>query len=693
MRADTLGYCGRLLLAAFLLCWPLTCAAQMVGPTPQYDWTGFYAGGQLGTAWGSSSWSGGLGINGADELFRPIDTFNEGGAWFTGLQGGYNYVLPNRLLLGAEADLTAPSWPKLPTGVNPFGLSYGSSTAFASPTLGPVSFAETALASGTMRARVGYAPGDWLFYGTGGFAWTYDQQSLTQLSTGNTDTPFKLRLGWTAGAGVETPIAPNWTLCLEYLYTDYGKITTDFFAAAQPVTSDFKLQELRLGLNYRFGGDDTPTGAPEGTEAPADAAPDNIAFHGQATFIAQGYPGIRSPYQGAQSLPGGGQIRETSDATLAVGLRVWQGGELWFEPEIDQGFGLANTHGMAGFPSGEAYKLGAEYPYARVDRYFVRQTIDLGGATKNIETDMGVLAGTTTQDRVVLTVGKFGIVDIFDANKYANDPKTDFLNWASINAGTFDYAGDAWGVTYGAAAESYTGDWTLRSGIFDMSNVPAESADSGSAYGLDGSFRQFQLVDEIEHRHTLWGQPGAVRLTGFLTRGRMASFGDAINLSQTTGLDINDATAAVRHYQSRLGVSLNMEQQVTDTVGVFARAGWRDGNAEPWDFTDIDRTVAGGVSLKGSQWDRPDDTIGVAAVINGISKIHQEWFNDGGMGVLIGDGMLTKYGLEKIWETYYSYAINSALKLSVDYQFVDDPGYNAQRGPVSIFALRAHVEF
>jgi high affinity Mn2+ porin len=698
MRAVKFGFFCTVVIGG--LCWATGAAAQMVGPPSQleappvtsnqsYDWTGPYFGGNVGMAWGSSSWTAGPGISGSSALFQPIDHFNEGGSWFAGVQGGYNYVLPNRLLLGAELDFTAPSSPKLPTGVNPFGISIGHNTTFESPALDTVSFAETVLASGTARARLGYAPGDWLFYGTGGLAWTYDRQSLTQVSTGNTVTPSLWRLGWTVGAGVETPIAPHWTLGLQYLYTDYGKTTTGFFGNTQPVTSDWKLQELRLGLNYQFGAG----AAPSATEGSAEAEPDNLAFHGQFTFVGQGYPAIRSPYVGANSLPGGGQIRETTDATLAVGYQPWQGGQFWFEPEIDQGFGLANTHGLAGFATAEAFKLGASYPYARVDRYFLRQTFELGGPTQNIDADMGVFAGTTTQDRVVLTAGKYSIVDIFDTNKYANDPKTDFLNWSAVNAGSFDYAGDAWGMTYGVAAEWYTGDWTLRSGIFDMSKTPAESANSAQSYGLDGSFQQFQLVDEIEHRHRLWDQPGALRLTAFLTRGRMANFGNAIELSQTTGLDINDATAADRRYRNRPGVSLNMEQQVTDTVGVFARAGWADGNVEPWDFTDIDRTVQTGVSITGKDWGRPDDTVGAVGIINGISKTHEAWFNDGGLGILIGDGMLPKYGLEKIFETYYSYAITSALKLSADYQFAADPGYNRQRGPVSIGAVRLHWEF
>jgi high affinity Mn2+ porin len=674
-------------------CWATDAAGQSSEPALPYDWTGPYLGGNLGIAWGSSSWTAGPGVSGSSTLFQPIDHFDEGGSWFTGLQGGYNYVLPNHLFLGAEVDLTAPSFPKLPAGANPFGLSIGGNTTFPSPALGNVDFFETVLMSGTVRGRIGYALDDWLFYGTGGFAWSYDRQSLTQVSTGNTATPTLWRLGWAAGAGVETPIAPHWTAGLQYLYTGYGNSTTGFFGGTQPVTSDFKLQELRLGFNYHFGGDAGPTSAPAEADAPADAASDNIVFHEQGTFVEQGYAGLHSPYQGANSLPKGGELRETTDLDLFVGWRPWQGGELWFEPGIDQGFGLANTHGMAGFPSAEAYKIGSTTPYARVDRYFIRQTFELGGDAQNIDADMFKFANKTTTNRVVMTIGKFGIVDIFDTSQYANDPKSDFLNWSLVNAGTFDYAADAFGYTYGAAVEWYQDDWTSRLGIFDLSKTPTGSAGSAPGYGLDGTFQQFQLDAEIEHRHMFWGQPGNMKVTGFLSRGRNGSFKDAINLFNTTGLDVDDALAAVRRYQSRPGVNFSMDQQITDGLGVFMRIGWADGNVEPSDFTDIDRTISGGASLTGKQWDRPDDTVGVAGVINGLSKVHEEWLNDGGTGILIGDGQLSKYGLEKILETYYSYAITSAVKLSADYQFAVDPGYNRQRGPVSIGAVRLHFEF
>ena len=203
------------------------------------------------------------------------------------------------------------------------------------------------------------------------------------------------------------------------------------------------------------------------------------------------------------------------------------------------------------------------------------------------------------------------------------------MNWAIVDTATFDYAAEPWGYTLGAAAEWYQGDWTLRGGLFDLSIIPNDIE-------LDPGFQQFQWVGEIERRYDLWGHPGKIAVTGFLSRGRMGTFADAIALADITGgpADI----AAVRQYRSRGGVSMNLEQEITADLGAFVRAGWANGNVEPYEFTDIDRTVAAGLALKGTQWGRPDDTFGLAGVVNGISAEHEAFLNDGGLGILIGDG-------------------------------------------------------
>jgi high affinity Mn2+ porin len=637
------------------------------------DWTGWYAGGHLGYAWGNSNFSGPAGISGSLDLFQPFDPFKSTGSYFEGLQAGYDYMFPNRIVIGAEADASFPGFQ------NSSGISIGNSATIASP-FGPETYSETVLSSGTVRGRIGYAPGHWLLYATGGFAWSYNQLTLANSVTGTLDTPFLWRLGWAAGAGFEVPVAPHWTARLEYLYTDYGSESVLFGNAGQRFTSDFTQQELRAGVNYQFGA----TGI-EADKAPATAPDlDNVNFHGQFTFLWQGYPAFRSPYEGANSLPGYGQGRETTDLTLYAGVRLWQGAELWINPEIDQGFGLANTLGVAGFTSGEAYKVGFDYPYARLPRAFIRQTINLGGDTQKVESGINQFADTETANRIVITVGKFGVPDIFDNNKYAHDPRNDFMNWALVDTGTFDYAADSWGYTYGAAVEWYQGSWTVRGGLFDLSTIP-------NSLDLDPTFDQFQWVGEIERRYELWGEPGKLAVTGFLTRGRMGSFDDAIALAEAT--DTPADIAAVRRYQSRGGVSINLEQEITPNVGAFLRAGWADGNQEPYEFTDVDSTVAGGLSISGKLWGRADDTVGIAGIINDISKVHQEFLNDGGLGILVGDGQLPNPGLEQILETYYSYAITATTKLSFDYQFVLNPAYNTDRGPVNVFSGRVHWQF
>jgi high affinity Mn2+ porin len=666
--------------AADQLTMPLKAPAAL----PSFDWTGFYVGGHFGYAGGTSNWTAdtvagpGPSAAGSLNLLQPFNPFDEAGSYFMGLQAGYNRMLPNRVVLGVEGDVSFPGFP------SPTGQMIGDVSTFSTPTLGRESYSESVVHFGTMRGRIGYAPGPWFFYATAGFAWTYNNLTLTQLADGTTESAFHWRLGWAAGAGVEAPVAPHWTMKLEYLFTGYGNTGVTFPAAGQQFISDFALHQLRVGLNYRFGDD-----AKAVVKAAAPEA-ERLSLHGQATFVEQAYPRIRSPYQGPNSLPGSGEGRETFDLTLNAGLRLWHGAELWFNPEIDQGFGLGNAHGAAGFPSGEAYKQGSAYPYARIQRAFLRQTIDLGGKSEKVDAETNQFAGTHTADRLVFTIGRFTITDIFDTNKYANNPKTDFFNWSLTNAGTFDYAGDGWGYSYGAAAEWYQGRWTLRGGVFDLSATPA-GGDSPLGGTLDPTFRQYQLIGEIEERHELWGQPGKLKVTGFLSHGRAGLFADAIALAQATGQPAD--ITAVRNTTNRTGVSVNLEQQVTETLGVFARAGWADGRIEPWDFTDIDRTISGGVSINGKKWGRPDDTLGIAGIVNGIAGVHQVFFNAGGLGILIGDGQLPHPGPEQILEAYYSYALSAATKLTLDYQFILNPGYNTDRGPANVFAGRFRWTF
>lgn len=409
----------------------------------------------------------------------------------------------------------------------------------------------------------------------------------------------------------------------------------------------------------------------------------DFALHAEFTYTEQDTNDFRSPYVGANSLsPDRGA--ETVDVALYAGKRLWPGAELWFNPELDQGFGLDDTNGVAGFPSAEAYKVGKNQPYPRLPRLFIRDTIDLGGERETVDADLLDLAGSRSADRLVFTFGKFSVPDVFDNNQYAHDPRNDFLNWAIVEAGSFDYAADAWAYTVGASAEWYTRAWVLRFGIFDLSNIP-------NSPDLEPAFHEFQLDGEIERDYRILGEEGKLRITAFLSRGRMGLLDAAIALAEST--DTTPNVALVRQYRSRPGIDLNLEQPIAADLGAFLRIGKAAGNVEVYEFTDIDRTVSGGVAMQGTRWSRRDDSAGIAGDFNYISGEREAYLAAGGLGILVGDGRLPHPGPEKILETFYSIGLLHELHLTLDYQHVVNPAYNRDRGPVSLYAVRLHAQF
>jgi high affinity Mn2+ porin len=413
-------------------------------------------------------------------------------------------------------------------------------------------------------------------------------------------------------------------------------------------------------------------------------APEQYALHGQFTNVTQFHPRFDSPYRGPNSMDPGNRGNETVDLTLYAGVRLWDGGEFWANGEVDQGFGLSNTLGAAAFPSGEAYKVGAAEPYARLPRAFFRQTIGLGGDAEKVEADANQLGGSRLADNLVITIGKFSVTDIFDTNAYAHDPRGDFMNWAIIDAGAFDYAADSWGYSYGVAAEWTQSWWTLRGGLFDLSRIPNDKA-------LERGFGQFEVDIEGEERHTLFGHPGKLKFLVFMNYGRMANYEDAVRLAEATGTA--PSVAAVRRWQTKPGFVLNLEQLLTDDLGAFARASFNDGTKEAYEFTEINRSLSLGLSLKGGAWTRPDDTVGLAIEVGDISDDARRYLAAGGLGILIGDGRLPHYGLETVLETYYKLALFAGVSLTADYQLIANPAYNTDRGPVSVFGARIHAEF
>ncbi len=404
-------------------------------------------------------------------------------------------------------------------------------------------------------------------------------------------------------------------------------------------------------------------------------------LHVQNTAVVQGYPHFPAQYSGHNSLDPNGQTRETVSFDVMSGVRLWPGAEAHIDGLMWQGFGLSNTLGVEGFPNGEAFHLGTSTPNGTVSRLFLRQTIGFGGAQEDIPDDGLHLAGRQDVSRLTLTVGKISVKDIFDNNRYANDPRTQFLNWALMANEAWDYPADSLGYITGFAAEWNQPQWALRYGYFQMprnSNGLATDMHLLKAWG--------QII-ELERRYVLAGHPGAVRGLIFLNRAHMGSYEEAV-ASPVRPADIE----ATRQYRYKYGYGLNIEQEIVKNVGVFSRLGWSNGQTETWTFADVDRTITFGTSIKGEFWDRPDDTLGLAGVFNGISPVHRRFFEAGGTGILGGDGKLT-YGWEKIVETYYDFHLWKTVHAALDYQFVTNPAYNRDRGPVAIFGARLHWEF
>jgi len=621
-----------------------------------YDWTGFYIGAHSGYGGGKSN----------AVLSDPVitTTDNRFGGIIGGVQAGYNVRLPSGLLLGVEADMTFPS----------YLLSNFTTSSLTTARSG---ISEQWDYTGTARGRIGYTSGPWLAYATGGLAWA-GERFLNTPAIGDDEKHINLRIGWAAGAGVEYAFAPHWSVRLEYLYSQFDRANVRFPSGTQ-YSSSLDFQQIRIGLNRKVDWPGSPGWTPK--TALTDAESDRWEIHGQTTYLPQGYPSFRAPYSGPNSLTPAAQAQATWSNSLFLNARLWEGGEVYYNPELLQGFGLNDTVGAAGFPSGEAQKSNFPYPHYNTSRLFLRQTFGFGGEQEELASGPTQLGGKVDVSRLTVQAGKFSVVDVFDGNAYAKDTRKDFMNWSMWAPGAFDYTADKLGLTYGATAELNQKQWALRGGYFLI------DSESNSNNFDTRVFQRGQYVVELETRYQLFSQPGKLRTIAWLTSANSGSYRDTLN-NPAFNLDI----AQTRMGRIKYGYVINLEQAVTDDIGLFGRWSWNDGKTEIMAFTDIDASLSLGTSIKGTKWGRPDDVIGLGGAINALSRDHRDFIAAGGLGVLIGDGALN-YRKERILETYYAYALTKQLTLTADYQLITNPAYNADRGPVHVFSGRFHGEF
>jgi len=409
---------------------------------------------------------------------------------------------------------------------------------------------------------------------------------------------------------------------------------------------------------------------------------ERFSIHAQATVIDQYKPGFSARYSGTNSLQTKSESQTSITSSLYIGAKLWKGGSIFINPEIAGGSGLSGAVGIADATNGETFRVGDPAPQIYLARIFYRQLFALTSSTTYQASDMNQLAERVPNKYISLTVGKIGVADYFDDNKYSHDPRTQFMSWGLMDNGAWDYAANTRGYTPSIVLEYVTPTDEIRYGI---SLVPKEA--NGNDMNWEVKKASSQAL-EYTHRYKIKGKDGAIRLLAFYTTTNLGNYEQSIALNPTNP-DI-DATGTYGNY--KYGFTLNAEQDFNRYLGGFFRAGWNNGKTETWMFTEIDRTVSAGLVLNGQLWKRNGDNVGLAYICSGISKEHQDYLAAGGSGFMLGEGNLN-YAPEQLAELYYAAElVKNQIYLTGAYQLVVNPGYNADRqGPVNVFSVRLHL--
>ena len=410
---------------------------------------------------------------------------------------------------------------------------------------------------------------------------------------------------------------------------------------------------------------------------------DWYSVHAQTTVINQFKPAFSVKYSGDNSLGPQQESKTSITSTLFLGTRLWKGASLFIDPEIAGGSGLSKALGVAAALNGETYRIGDPAPQIYLARLFFRQVFSLTQNNTYQESDNNKIASWQPEKYLALTVGKSSITDYFDDNIYSHDPRTQFMSWALMDNGAWDYPANTRGYSPGIVIEYGSPRHEIRYG-FSLVPLVANGND------MDWHFLEANSQTlEYTFRYKLKGKNGAVRLLGFYTIADMGNYRQSLALDPQSPV-ISDTR---ENGHSKYGLCLNAEQEINDFMGCFFRTSWNDGNNETWVFTEIDHSISAGVASTGKLWKRAGDNLGLAYVASGISKPHRDYLQAGGDGFLLGDGNLT-YSPEQLAEFYYSAElVKNHIFLSVAYQFLVNPGYNKDRqGPVSIFSVRLHAQ-
>jgi len=411
-----------------------------------------------------------------------------------------------------------------------------------------------------------------------------------------------------------------------------------------------------------------------------------LSFHFQNTTIYQHHPSFHADYSGKNSISAETESPVSITSTLYIGAKLWKGASAYYNLELGGGSGFSQARGIAGFTNGEVYRVSDAAPKIYTARMFIKQLFALSKETQKVDEGINQIQTDIPTSYLSVSIGKFSVMDFFDNNKFSHDPRTQFYNWALMGNGAWDYPADVRGYTYGIVAELVKPQWAIR-----LSSVMVPITANGAAMDSKILHANSEAL-EFEHQYKIGNQSGVIRVMSFLTSARMGNYNKAIALGKANNSSpVVDSTRV--QGRTKFGFGINAEHNFSNNIGMFLRTSWNDGHNETWAFTEIDKAFSLGVQLAGNIWQRSDDKLGVAFIANGLSKEHKEYLKEGGYGFIIGDGKLN-YQPEMITELYYSFKLKKyPFWISPDYQFIVNPAYNKDRGPVHAFGIRTHLEF
>ncbi len=405
------------------------------------------------------------------------------------------------------------------------------------------------------------------------------------------------------------------------------------------------------------------------------------SVHGQLTLVPQYHFPFKSPYSGNKSLLSREPVKASVTSTLFLAWKPAANWQFVFNPEMAGGSGLSQTEGIAGFPNGEIYRVGTPAPRIFVARLYASYRIPLSKQKFSVSNDINRVAEQVPDQYLSLSIGKFSLTDFFDNSDISHDPRTSFMNWSLMGSGGWDYPANTRGYTMGMVVQYVRKNMVLRSALTAMPIEANEAALQFKWRKAMGWVGELELNNLFQKNNTHYS---TLHIGAFLNKARMGNYTASISQSPVNP----DITSTRRYGRTKWGIYGSLDNHLGNWHH-FIRASWNDGRNESWAFTEIDNSMATGITVSGQSWKRPSDILGIALVSNGISKPHRQYLQAGGYGFIIGDGAL-QYGRENIVELFYSRQVSKLINLSPDIQWIRNPAYNRQRGPVWVTGIRMH---